>query len=452
MSVIHRGAKNAFRNGIRSFSIIVILAISIALSLVMLLAMRTVSSRIATVKSSIGNVITVSPAGQRGFAGGGNPLTSDNVNQIKSTSHVSAVTATVSDRLTTATAAQPTTTADNAGPDTAGGTTSLVSPIAPGTLGRRFGGRAATSSTFTLPIAVTGTTNPTSTQVTSANQIKITSGSTIDGNGSANEALIGKDLASKNNLAAGSTFSAYNQTITVVGIYDAGNTFSNAGVIMPLATLQTLSGQPGDVTNVVVQVDSITNLSATTTALQDKLGSTADVVSAQDSSNQALAPLSNISTISLYSLIGSLIAGSAIIFLTMLMIVRERRREIGVLKAIGASNIGIMGQFIAESLTLTLIGAVVGVAAGALLSNPILKVLVSSNATTGGGQGMGRMGGGFGRAIGNIGGNISQLHAAIGWDIVAYGLGAAVLIAIIGSAVPAYFISKIRPAEVMRSE
>ena len=62
-----------------------------------------------------------------------------------------------------------------------------------------------------------------------------------------NVALIGNSLATKNNLSVGSTFTAYNSTtIKVVGIFDAGNTFGNNQVIMPLATVQTLSGQAGD--------------------------------------------------------------------------------------------------------------------------------------------------------------------------------------------------------------
>ncbi len=460
MSVVSRGAKNAFRNLIRTFSITLILAISIALALIMLLAMRAVQSRITSVKSSIGNTITVSPAGGRGFAGGGEPLVASDVAIIKGTANVTKVSASLVDRLTTTGA---TTNANFGGGDNSGGTTNLVSSIDAGTLGRRFNrasqppsanGEPSAAPTFTLPVSITGTTDPTSTQVAGSSQFKLTSGTSIDGNSSKNVALIGTALAAKNNLKVGGTFTAYDQTITVAGIYDAGNTFADAGVIMPLATVQTLSAQPGDVTSVNVQVDSITDVSGVVSALESKLGSKADVVSAQDSSNQALAPLENIQTISLYSLIGALAAGSIIIFLTMLMIVRERRREIGVLKAIGSSNAKITLQFVVESLTLTLMGAVVGVVAGVLLSNPVLKILVSSNqlAPVGGMVGGGFGGRGLVRAFGRVGGAISNVHAVVGYDILIYGLLAALLIAVLGSAIPAWLISKVRPAEVMRAE
>jgi putative ABC transport system permease protein len=450
MSVIVRGTKNALRNPIRSFSVVIILAISIGLTLVMLLAMRTVQSRIESVKSSIGNTITVSPAGARGFAGGGEPLAGSDVASIQSTEHVTSVKETLNDRL-------------NGAADT-----SLVSAIDAGTLGNRFNRRqggqgqsqdgAAPSTPTTIPIQVTGTTDPTSTQVAGSNQLNITSGSSFDGGTDAAVALVGASLATKNSLATGGSFMAYGQTITVAGIYDAGNTFANAGIIMPLSTVQRLSALGDVATSVIVQVDSISNLATTTTALQSTLGSKADVVSSQDSSSEALAPLENIKTISFYSLIGSLAAGAIIIFLTMLMIVRERRREIGVLKAIGASNAGIVVQFVVESLTLTLLGAIVGVVAGVLLSNPILGALVSSNSatatTTGaGGAGAQRMfGRGLAGGLGRVGGTINNLHAVVGYDILLYGLAAAIIIAILGSAIPAWFISKIRPAEVMRSE
>jgi len=144
-----------------------------------------------------------------------------------------------------------------------------------------------------------------------------------------------------------------------------------------------------------------------------------------------------------------------ITFLVMLMIVRERRREIGVLKAIGAGNSTVVGQFVVEALTLTMLGAAVGAILGVALSNPILKILVSSSTTTGSGQG-GPGGFGGGRvARGFFGGGqqtLNTLHTVVSFDILLYGLAVAILIAILGSAIPAWLIAKVRPAEVMRVE
>jgi putative ABC transport system permease protein len=462
MSVTTRGVKNAFRNTIRSISITAILALTIALALVMLLSLKAVQARIDDVKASVGNTVTVTPAGARGFQGGGEPLTAATISKIEDTAHVKSVTSTLQDRWITEGQTAPT---RPDGSSDASGTTSLQSAIDPGTLGNRSNGNTEGGATvggnfpqgnFVLPITVTGTTAPGNTVVSEVNDFELTSGEMIDGTSSDYVAIVGKDLATKNDLTVGSTFTAYGQTITVQGIYDTGNTFTNAGVIMPLPALQKLSSQEGAVTSAIVTVDSVDHLDATVSALEKKLGDAADVVSDASQSADTLSSLDNVKTIATYSLIGALVAGSVIIFLSMLMIVRERRREIGVLKAIGSSNAKISWQFVSEALTLTGMAAVVGVIAGVILSNPVLDALVSSSSNPsngptfsagpgggppgGAGGGPVRIGGGLTRGFTQFGDVLSNVQAHVGISVLLYGLLAAVLIA------------KIRPAEVMRTE
>jgi putative ABC transport system permease protein len=246
---------------------------------------------------------------------------------------------------------------------------------------------------------------------------------------------------------------------------------------MPLPTVQTLSSQAGDISSASADIDSVSNLDSAVTEIQNSLGSSvADVTSSEDQANAAIAPLNSIKTISLYSLIGAAIAGSIIILLTMIMIVRERRREIGVIKAIGASNLRVIFQFMTEAVTFTIIGAIIGLGIGVVGSGPVTRLLVnnstnstsssgpvSSISTTSGGGGPtivtrtaggGRgVGGFFSRQFGSGGTfSISNVHAVVGWNILLYSLAAAVFIAIVGSAVASGLIAKIRPAEVMRTE
>ncbi len=451
MGIISRGVKNTFRNTVRTLSITFILAISIGLVLIMLLAYRSVQAKIADVKGSIGNTITVTPAGVRGFEGGGELLTGTDVNTITSIPNVAKTTETLNDRL------------EN------GQNTTLTASLEAGSFGRRQQGEQGGSPpsgessssnsqrSFTMPIIVNGTSDLSNTQSLNTNQLKITSGSSFDVGVDSNVALVGTDLAVKNNLKVGSTFNAYNTDITVSGIYDSGNRFSNSGIIMPIKAVQRLSGQSNQVNSIIVQTDSMDNLSSVQSAIKTKLGDKADVVSSQDAASQAVQPLENIKTISLYSLIGALIAGSVIIFLTMLMIVRERRKEIGVLKAIGASNIKVTLHFIVESIVLALMGSILGIIGGFAFSNPIIKALVSSSSSSSssGGQGRGPGGGGmmrFGGAIPGIQNNLRNIQAVVGVNIIFYGLLIAIVIAILGSAIPAFLISKIRPAEVMRND
>lgn len=462
MNVVTRGIRNAFRNQIRTFSIVIILGLSMGLALAMLVARQAVQDKIETVKSSIGNTISISPAGVQGFQGGGEPLTTAQLAKVTSVANVTSLTETLSDRLTTT-------------------DTNLVSAIEAGSLGNRAGrnsgvdfqgpppdattrtvvgqtGGTSTTQvtrTFTPPLVVTGISNTSSASVYGGSTVTFTSGQALDASKDEDKAVVGKALAEKNNLKVGSTFTAYGKTVTVVGIYDTGNTFSNAGMIMSLPALQRLSAQPGSVTSATATINSIDNVDSATAAIKTALGTTADIVNNQATAKEAIAPLENVKTISLYSLIGAVIAGAVIILLTMVMIVRERRREIGVLKAIGASNVSTMLQFVSEAITLTTLALVVGLVIGVAAASPITKVLVnnSTSSTTQTVQGPGRGGQRGFRNLGNTSLNsIKNVKANVGLDILGYGIGAAMIIAIVGSALPALLISKVRPAEVMRAE
>jgi ABC-type antimicrobial peptide transport system permease subunit len=47
---------------------------------------------------------------------------------------------------------------------------------------------------------------------------------------------------------------------------------------------------------------------------------------------------------------------------------------------------------------------------------------------------------------------LHNIHTEVGWSILFYGFGAALLIALIGSAIAAGLIAKVRPSEVMRAD
>ena len=64
----------------------------------------------------------------------------------------------------------------------------------------------------------------------------------------------------------------------------------------------------------------------------------------------------------------TLIVGGIGLFSVLLISVRERVREIGIRKALGADDGAIMRLFLAESLTLAFLGAVLGIAGGAGLT------------------------------------------------------------------------------------
>jgi len=479
MNPITRGVRNAFRNTVRTGSIVAILGLSIGLALTMLVAQKAVDNKIKSVKSSIGTTVTIAPAGFNPGSSANNALTGTLLAKVKSLPHVASLSETLSDRLPTTGATMPSFGRFGGGSSSdSGSTTSLSSPVTLNTNGNggsRFfvnGGDGTLPTNFSLPVSFLGTTDPSTVD---GSAITLSSGKTIDGTTAANNALISTQMASKNNLAVGNTFTAYGTTLTVSGIFTTSTQSAQGTVIVSLPTLQQLSGQSDVVTNAAATADSLDNLSGVTTAIKNTLGSNADVTSAQQQADDTVGPLNSVKTVATFSLIGAMAAGAVIILLTMIMVVRERKREIGVVKAIGGSNLRIMLEFMAESLTLAVLGAVIGLIIGVVGGQPVTKMLVKNSTNTdtattqtttapdvAGGTGRRFGGEGQGRAFatrfnqgfrrnGAVQG-ISTIKTEVGPSILLDGFGAAVLIALIGSALAAGMIAKVRPSTVMRAE
>jgi len=120
----------------------------------------------------------------------------------------------------------------------------------------------------------------------------------------------------------------------------------------------------------------------------------------------------------------SLLVGGLSVVNTMTMSVAERTREIGVRKAIGASSGQIMGQFIAESAIIGLIGGLTGMALGLLVTTA-------------------------GNAAGEVSGNALFLvtnRLLIGSLAFAVGLGT------ISGLYPAWHAASLNPVEALRYE
>jgi putative ABC transport system permease protein len=70
----------------------------------------------------------------------------------------------------------------------------------------------------------------------------------------------------------------------------------------------------------------------------------------------------------------SLLVGGIVIMNIMLMVVSERTREIGLRKALGARRADIMSQVLTESVTLSTIGGLAGIALGYLVAQGLAAV------------------------------------------------------------------------------
>lgn len=493
MSVLSRSVGNAFRNEVRTAAVVAVLAVAIGLALAMLVANQAVGAKVQELNSSVGTVLTVNPAGGQGFEGGGEPLTTAQAETAAAVPNVSSVVGTTSLRLRNAAeAAAQTAAGTQAGPGGGQGgpggtsaatlTTSLTAAVDAGTLGSRnqaangTAGAAgtATQPTRSLPITATGIGAEVDT---TGKALTITEGTGLgDYTAASAGALLGTTLAEKNGLSIGSTFTVNDQTYTVAGLFDSGTTFGNNALYVTLPTAQTLAELPDELSTMIVTIDSMENVQSAKAALETALGTDkADVTQGQNLES-AVSSLGSVKNISFIAFVAALGTAGLIILLIMVMLVRERRREIGVLKAIGAPNRTIGLQFVLEALVLVALGSAVGAAIASFASGGIASALISTNTTTttttavttgrgaamagdAGGAGMpGGAGfpGGTGLPSGGPLGGASQLltsvTASASPGVIAAGIAAVFGVAIIGALVPALLTARIRPIEVLRGE
>jgi len=483
VSVLARSVGNAFRNKIRTAAVVAVLAVAIGLALAMLVANQAVGAKVQELNASVGTTLTVNPAGGQGFEGGGEPLTTAEAGTVASVANVTSVVGTKALRLQTATTGTTGTTQQAApgggfgpGGQQATVSTNLTAAIDAGTLGNRnnANGNSGTGTTAlparALPITATGI----GAEVDSTGKaLNITSGTGLgEYTAAGGKALVGKSLAEKNSLSVGSTFTVQDKTFTVAGIFDAGTAFGNNAVYLTLPEAQTLASTPDELSSMIVTVNSMENVDSTKTAVQSALGTDkADVTQGQRNLETAVSSLDSVKNISMVAFIAALATAGIIILLIMVMLVRERRREIGVLKAIGAPNRTIGLQFVLESLVLVAMGSVVGAVIASFASGGIASALISSNTTTtaaptnqrGGGLagampngavpgGGGFPGGGQGGPFGGASQLLSSVTASVSPGVLAAGIAAVFAVAIIGALVPALLTARIRPIEVLRGE
>lgn len=186
----------------------------------------------------------------------------------------------------------------------------------------------------------------------------------------ANVAIAGR-LFAEQRLGSEKHIVLNGRPFNVVGIYTTANDFGDNHVFIPINAFRATFNPGKKLSKIFVTADSVANVERVVAEL--KLIEEADVVTSPEAVSTARTTLGTLAVASAYAAILLFAIGAVLTVFVMVLSTRERIREIGTLKAIGASNREVVLQFLSEAFAMSALGA-----AGALLLALPFAPLVSS--------------------------------------------------------------------------
>ena len=178
--------------------------------------------------------------------------------------------------------------------------------------------------------------------------------------------VIGADLATRQQLQVGDEIPVRGETFLVKGILKENQSTDDSSIFIPLSIVQRLYEKEGYISYMSANVDHVTEIERYEAAILD----VANVqVSTDEELLGAVMIIVNSVNVTLQLVAAvSLLAAAFGIVNTMMTAISERRREIGILRAMGGTGGTIFKIFLVESSLYGLFGGIVGVVFGLIAS------------------------------------------------------------------------------------
>ena len=205
-------------------------------------------------------------------------------------------------------------------------------------------------------------------QATALHSYQVRDGRFLDA-GDSDSAVISRSLAELVGLGVGDTLTLPTPTgetsLTIVGLLPPMAQLGNEEVLVTLPQAQAMLDMPGLINTVEANFGAVDDdeRAVIEGAILAELGDTFQL-GGLSANSELLANMGVAQAI--FSLLGvlALLMGGFIIFNTFRTVVAERRRDIGMLRALGAGRRTILGTFMTEGLIQGVVGTAVGLLAG----------------------------------------------------------------------------------------
>jgi len=192
--------------------------------------------------------------------------------------------------------------------------------------------------------------------------------------------ILGHRVIDDLGVGVGDEFTIEDRQFQVIGVLqDSSNPQNNDGLFVPLTTLQAMFNEGEKVSFAMARTGESADVETVADTLRNTLKKTRGRDDLRVRTAEQFREIVQNALIAVQGFLGgiaaiSLLVGGIGVMNTMYTAVLERTREIGVMKAVGAKRRQITTLFLIESGFMGLVGGVIGIVLGLLVSNSLILV------------------------------------------------------------------------------